>query len=444
MRFRKQWIFVLGFVGAIANGSVPTDAEEINVPAGMDDHEVIGELDVVGLRAFAPTMLGLKGMVGIPAEFFYKTAASIPEVRDKLLKQKSPLEANAVELVVSEIATWRKINAKVKDAVLEKFWKTGPWHKKGNSGVRVASTIQLEKALNYYVPKYQPVEFAKAEFLPNSDGYDLNFMTRVAGTELLNIGAIKTAKQTFGKRQHILVLTDRSVARDYSTTFTLINFVHATAPTLRAHKFNQAMAQVRKHPQLASAASVKLATITLGRPLVTRPEDYGDTVPETLAKQFDVYVIRFAFSDRRFISETVDEIAFIVRFPTDVTALELVPLDFLKSAIVQEESGIPAVEGSVGPVSIGTGPIFQHRVTFERLRPTIIAQGLQEHNVSWQMRDEAAVPGSKKFIAVVGVPKGSSRLSVELSAVAKFDTYRGVQGGIGSTVEKKVEIELVN
>ena len=451
----------LAFVGLVAFvSSLPafTQADaQLHVKDGMGEHQIAFESDLVGLRAFTPPSLTAKyGFVGIPVDYFYKSAKEIPEVRKALTERNTSVDSSSAVDVISTISVWNKSQGLIKRLQLERLWKSPVWDKPVGSAKPyldqqfVMSPINVGEispeildAVKSYAPKFQPLGRYTGLQMKNIVGYDLNIIPGLLDTELMRKGKLQTRMEDLkGKKIQFLEL-NRLVAQDYSRTITAVNFLDDTSPHVRAVQFNAALDDVRKHPKLFAAATVKLATVSFGLPIVFRPDEIDANVPTAYSRDFDVYIVQFAMSDRRFFSEKVDEMAFIVRFPQTVIALELHPLSFGDRQSVEKENSTPPLKGKFGKaVEFELGSFIKQKVVFEKLRPTIVAQGLQENTITWLLRDDATLPGAKKFVAVVGVPKGMLSLGIYLSAFTKTKRFPGLQSNLASTDESKIEVKL--
>ena len=71
-------------------------------------------------------------------------------------------------------------------------------------------------------------------------------------------------------------------------------------------------------------------------------------------------------------------------------------------------------------MKVSLGEVFGREVSFNYLRPTIRAYGLQESQFSWTMRDQAVQPGAEQFVCVVGVPKQWEEIALTVSAFAQW------------------------
>ena len=69
----------------------------------------------------------------------------------------------------------------------------------------------------------------------------------------------------------------------------------------------------------------------------------------------------------------------------------------------------------VGGAEANVGEFFGKKVTYNVIRPTIIAYGKGENVVSWSLHDEAVSAGSHNFVAIVGVPKGHTKLPLAMT-----------------------------
>ena len=165
-------------------------------------------------------------------------------------------------------------------------------------------------------------------------------------------------------------------------------------------------------------------------------------VPDSINKLFDVYWIDFAVSDAELKKDTAAEFRFTVNAPDNIIALELIPIRFGSEQAVKTEKKSPEikVETSVGSISLGE--FYGTTVEYKTLRPSILADGLQQSKFGWILLDEMIDQGTKRFAAIMGAPKGTRQITVQLIATIKTDTMLGFKNDVASTLPQQVQINL--
>lgn len=137
----------------------------------------------------------------------------------------------------------------------------------------------------------------------------------------------------------------------------------------------------------------------------------------------------------------LDELGFSVKIPPGAIALALMPFRYGVQVSEKSETKIsPEIEAE--GVKVSLGEVFGREVSFNYLRPTIRAYGLQESQFSWTMRDQAVQPGAEQFVCVVGVPKQSKEIALTVSAFAQWSAGWTTAAGIESTEEKVLQVSL--
>lgn len=401
---------------------------EIIVNKEIADNNVLAKLQLVGYRAF-PLVGGLAFGVrvrnaAIPVALIFDAASEIPSVKakfDKLKKKhKTPfqiIESYGVDKVAMNLRQWSY--DLVKTGEIAHFLKP--------IAVRYATS-------------------------PMKQYYDANFIIGLLTTEMIKDHDIKIlTNKEIGMKEIIGgdISRDRWVALDPGVS---VDFLRSysdfqKALYLKSEKvspyFTLASKKLSKHKKLSELAKLTLAYVTFGKPLWSTAEEKRLNIPDSILSEYDVYYLEFALSVRSFFSEKPQEVTFTVKFSDGTIALELIPLSFGVERSVEEKFSSPKITASVGKAKITVGQIYGQTISFHAIKPTIVANGLQESNISWAMIDDAAGPGSKKFVAIIGVPKGHKKLALEMSAYAKFRSWYGLQGDIAVTEVVSYSISLL-
>jgi hypothetical protein len=183
--------------------------------------------------------------------------------------------------------------------------------------------------------------------------------------------------------------------------------------------------------------------VTFGTPIVETAKDANLDIPKLISDKYDVYLVQLAMTWRELPREDLSELGFSVTAPINTIALALIPLRYgIKVEEKTETHLSPGVE--VSGVKIDLGEVFGRDISFNYLKPTIQAFGLQENRFSWTLRDQAVQPGAERFICAIGVPKHAKRLQLTMSAHARWPPQRMyfIAGGVESSDEKAVEVPL--
>ena len=53
-------------------------------------------------------------------------------------------------------------------------------------------------------------------------------------------------------------------------------------------------------------------------------------------------------------------------------------------------------------------------LTYKSLKPTIVGTGLQSPEFAWSIRDDMLDMSAKRLIAIIGVPKGTAQLELQM------------------------------
>jgi hypothetical protein len=185
---------------------------------------------------------------------------------------------------------------------------------------------------------------------------------------------------------------------------------------------------------------------SFGRPLVTTAEEEKLVIPKSIAAEGDIYMVKFAvsfrFEEALIRIEDIQRLAFSVTGPVEILALELIPLRFDREMSITKIASSPEIKVQHGPNAMEIGKVYEQQIVYKILKPTIVAEGLQESAFAWSMADEAVQLGAKRFIAILQVPKGTKSITVQFQASAITKSSWMAQGNIISTAPESREIQL--
>ena len=186
--------------------------------------------------------------------------------------------------------------------------------------------------------------------------------------------------------------------------------------------------EVRQYDALAQSILQNVGDITFGKPIVYRATEKDLKIPESVGYDFDVYWLDLRATFREMDADQIDEMVINYAMPEGTVALELIPLQYSQEIAVSSDLGTPEVGIEVGDTSLTVGEFFRKTVAYKYLKPTVVAYGLGETRFSWALRDEAVRAGSHKFVAIVGVPKGSAGVDMGMSGHVRLN--KGVLGNL--------------
>ena len=145
---------------------------------------------------------------------------------------------------------------------------------------------------------------------------------------------------------------------------------------------------------------------------------------------------------RKLPKKSIEELIFQVELPKNSLALELAPLQFGTDISEKQKTNTPEVTVGYRGAEVKVGEIFAREVSFNYIKPTISAFGLKEHRFSWSLRDESIRYGSHKFVAVIGVPIGTSDIKIGLSTAIKTTRELFIAGDVATTEEKLMDVKF--
>ena len=186
--------------------------------------------------------------------------------------------------------------------------------------------------------------------------------------------------------------------------------------------------EIREYDALAKSILENVGDITFGKPVVYKATEKDPVVPESINHEFDVYWLDLRATFREMDQEEIDEMVINYATPRGTVALELIPLQYSQEFAVSKEFGAPEISVELGGNVLTVGEFFRKTVAYKELKPTVVAFGLGETRFSWALRDQAVRAGSHKFVAIVGVPKGSEGVDIAMSGHVRLK--KGVFGGL--------------
>jgi hypothetical protein len=203
----------------------------------------------------------------------------------------------------------------------------------------------------------------------------------------------------------------------------------------------EAMSNADKNINVMNAAFLQSNDVTFGMPLVENSTDAQLHLPKQVSNKFDVYLIQFAMTWHDLPRNDLDQLGFSVKLPAGTIALALMPFRYGVEVTEKAEAKIaPEIEAE--GVKVSLGEVYGREISFSYLKPTIRAYGLQESEFSWTMRDQAIQPGAEQFVCMVGVPKQSKQITLQVSAFAQWSGGWSSAAGIESTDEKIMQVSL--
>lgn len=185
---------------------------------------------------------------------------------------------------------------------------------------------------------------------------------------------------------------------------------------------------VKQYDPLAKSVLQNVGEITFGRPTVFTEEEKSLDIPDSIRRDFDVYWIDLAVTFREMSSDDVAEMGINFATPEGTVALELIPLVYSNEFAVGKEVGSPEIGVKLGGATVTLGEVYRKTIAYTQLKPTVVAYGLGERRFSWTISEEAIRVGSHRFVAIVGVPKGSEGVEIAMSGHVRL--RKGFLGGI--------------
>lgn len=197
--------------------------------------------------------------------------------------------------------------------------------------------------------------------------------------------------------------------------------------------FASLKSRVDKYSDLEKALLFKAGEITFGRPIIYKAKEKSLQLPDSIKNSMDVYWVDLAFTFRQVTADDLAEMAINYAVPEGWVALELIPLHYGHEVATETRTQSPDISVNVAGVGITVGEFFQRTVAYSYIKPTISAFGLREGKFSWALRDEAVNAGSHSFAAIIGVPKGTARFEVAMSAHVRLKKPSILGMGMGTS-----------
>lgn len=353
------------------------------------------------------TITGTKAkQVGIPVDIFIESAKATPWIKSAIKKSgKDPAQATFDD--------WYGASKRV-------------------AGLTKATANQMSQSLECSSIIYESI------------CVDPLLMISLPDTEIFKSDKPVTFVDQVGGKEIELIEVDPKAFETFKYSYTLLSSA-SSLPSYQAHQsFKYANASMASLPFLAAATEFNAGRVTFGKPIIYTSEEQRLVIPQSIISTNDVYWIEFAVSYRDIDFQNIEKLTFGVIAPTGVVALDLIPLRFDKEISVTRTISSPKIKAQYGDKAVELGKVYEQQVVYKSLKPTIIAEGLQESEFMWSLTEDSVQPGSKRFIGIISVPKGKESLPLQFQASAKTrPRYLGfVQGDIISTKPRLVEVSL--
>lgn len=162
----------------------------------------------------------------------------------------------------------------------------------------------------------------------------------------------------------------------------------------------------QKFPIQTEKFTVQVGVASFGKVRLQSAQEAGFKVDRRLAQKYDIYLVELVTTLHNLPSSGVEEISLRVDCTEACVAWELAPLRVSAESEVTTTTKSPEITFK----DLSVGEFFSQTVKFTSLRPEIIAYGLREDQFSWSLSAGAVGMGSYKFLAAIGLPKGSKDL----------------------------------
>ena len=386
------WLFLLQFFT-----TYPLYAQIVIGDEDISRNEILSTNPLIGYRKLSPELFKCDGerTVGIPVDVFIESAKVTQLVKDRLLKEG--IDPSKATLNDWYMAT-RPTNSTTSQEHISK-----------------PTTINLYSAAydNMIVDPMLVSSLPKTEIFKSDEV--LTYTTHVGGKEVECIKADPTAFASF------------------ADSYCALAEAEGMEPTHAQHSFEYASDIMASYPLLREAAEFEAGQVSFGKPVIFSSNEKKLVIPESITSKGDVYWTTLALSFYDIEINDIEELIFVVTAPPEIFALELIPLRFDKEMNVTRIISSPEIKVKFGANVVELGKVYEQQVVYKSLKPTIVAYGLQENKFSWSMVDEAIQLGSKRFVALIQVPKGRESLTLELQASAKTKPGWIAQGNIIAT-----------
>jgi hypothetical protein len=277
------------------------------------------------------------------------------------------------------VKNWQPSNY-AKDTPLE-TWKTGSSHEPvmvdfGTTTTYTTDAFAIENIVKY---GHQSAGTTKVSYDRSTDGLKLD--PAFAGT---------------------LASFYKSINYDSSSSFWDVNSSDKLADATRIAQADRRIALVSLDP---------MGKADFGKPIIVPIREKHLVVEASTLSQYEVYWIEFAFTPDEDLSKNSSEMSFTVSLSdTGSIALQLLPMRFGVVEDHTEKSGPPEFSLEQNGKKVTIGKVYEQSVEYSFLKPTIMARGLQGSSFGWIMKDSMVDPSAKRFVAILGVPKGTREL----------------------------------
>lgn len=338
------------------------------------------------------------GQAALPMDVFYKAAEALPDITEKLTISGKKI------LDVSPVMLMKLLRGYSKSSAVSDIKKQ-----------RLKHIRDLEK---------RPLAIMKS---PINIKIDAKFIADIAASEMFPYKIIKTYKAKYFGEQKQMVVIDRAASWDFYHAYRKLKNIPNFKAQMKHIEFASVRKDLSKYPYLDRNSKLSIANISYGRPIIYTAEEKGLRLPYSLSRDSDVYWVEFAISLHTPTANSFDEIVFNVRMLKAAIALDLLPWEYGVRKKIKEKTALPSVKFKLSGLMIEIGEFYRRSVAFEMLKPVIIATGLQENRFSWILRDEAVDVGSKRFVAIISVPKTVIKLPIvmNVSATTKSLLFQG-------------------
>ncbi|MGA2412671.1 MAG: hypothetical protein ABSG46_20100, partial [Candidatus Binataceae bacterium] len=142
-------------------------------------------------------------------------------------------------------------------------------------------------------------------------------------------------------------------------------------------------------------------------------------LPSSISSREKVYWVEFPMSFRELDYDRLQQLMFGVKLPPQVHALTLLPDRIGTEHETSHEVQTPSVKIEAEGIGLDLGEWYKSEDSFKSLKPTIVSEGLGESRFAWILEGDAVSRGSRRFIAIIDVPKSLHHLDINLVAGAK-------------------------
>ncbi len=401
-------LFKLVLLGltAVSVGAPPGAADELIDDHPLNSDETLKEVPLVGYRQFPKEALILvdpiKNKWVLNYRAYYQAAT-----KDPLFLQFSQKSRNEVQTMpLTEFGTLYQKAASNTRNLNSDCTKTSE-----NCAARVGEIVQLNtdallgrQAID---PQFVHLAVARGLFNPSQivPVRDPNDPNAVSFGVPINSAFALATKHLYG-------------TLDVNGPKEKLDSVFAIADAIRMSSYNEELEKITK---------IKFANIKIGVPFVFSANEKHLALEGSISKRFDVYWITFAINPQIDLRGKIDEISFFISLKTtDALALDLAPIRFGQETTKKEEIGTPEIKVETPRGGVSVGRFYGQEIAYKTLKPTIVGTGILANEFGWSMSDDMVDMSAKRFVAIVGVPKGSRKLSLEMVLRARPSPQYGI------------------